>query len=248
MTAHKMTPHTRDHESEEQGGGGFTERASWPPASGPYCIHVDCHDAPVPGQNACAAHLQVALLPQDDSGFAVQAFQAGGELARVSHGIADIKTIVSRHEARLMEVDVALGKFRDNVIKPVHEELKFLRYNLGDKANVTVSQMQGILGHFDKLFVGLLVASGKDDRQIRAIRESLGIPANLPTLEQLEAEGRPQVDQAAMQASLETLAAQNARLIAANEAQTKRHEQQVATLISRIEKLEGGHADQPVSP
>lgn len=170
---------------------------------------------------------------------AVEAFTAGGELARVRQDQADILMLVQGHNANLASLNKAMGDFRDQVMVPIRDELKFLRYNLGDKANVTVSQMQGILGHFDKLFVGLLKASGKDEAAISAIRIALGIPANIPSLEQLEAEGRPAVDLGSMQASLTTLMTQNQRLIELNEKQAQRHKDQVETLISRIQRLEG---------
>lgn len=235
-------------ESEEQGAGG------WPSAAGRNCLHVGCQAVPLLGMNFCAQHAyeaagQSPLAQPSGQDVAVQAFTAGGEIARVRQDQADILALVKGHNANLAALNQALGDFRDKVMVPIREELKFLRYNLGDKANTTVSQMQGVLGHFDKLFVGLLKASGKDEGQIEAIRISLGIPANLPSLEQLEAEGRPAVDSAAQSAAIESLMAQNQRLIEANEKQRARHAEQLQTLIARIERLEspaGAAGDKPV--
>lgn len=173
-----------------------------------------------------------ALEPLTTSS-AVQAFQAGGELVRQSHAIAELRTQTTRMELAMNEMSKALGTFRDQVMKPIQQELQFLRYNLGDKANVTVSQMQGQLQHFQKIFDGMLEhLAGKDPVQIRAIREKLGIPESIPTLAELEAEGRPAVDLAAMQASMEQMAEQNQRLLAAYEKQQALHAEQMEKWLS----------------
>lgn len=166
-----------------------------------------------------------------------QAFQAGGELVRQTHAIAEIKTIVSRHEAGMHELSRALGTFRDQTMVPIKKELEFLRYNLGDKANATVSQMQGILGHFHLLYEAILEQAGFDSAGIAAIREKLGIPQNIPSLEQLEAAGRPEVDAAAMQAGMESLVKQNERLIAANQSLLERAERREAQRTEQLEAL-----------
>lgn len=163
-----------------------------------------------------------------------QAFQQGGDIQRALVGIDEVKGLVRSHSENLAGLNTALGDFRDKVMQPIKKELEFLRYNLGDKANATVSQMQGCLLHMDKLFDAILKMSGKDEATIRKVREELGIPRNVPTIEELEKTGRPFVEYDAMLAAQQNSIEQNARLLALLE----KRDGQIASLTQRLEALE----------
>lgn len=201
---------TRRIESEEQGRGGFV---------------TDDHGAEQPMMQIDAfQHGPVgSALPAPAS--AVQALQLGmvfgNELAALRAEQSGIRRMVEAHNENLAGVNRALGEFRDKVMAPIKEELGFLRYNLGDRANTTVSQMTGVLTHLDKLFEAIARMGGMDPGQIVQLREEMGIPKEIPSLAELEATGRPAVDYDAMHSQIAQLTQQNSRLLASIERNQK---------------------------
>lgn len=109
------------------------------------------------------------------------------------------------------ELNRGLAEFRNETVKPLIEELKFLRYNLGDRVNKTTTNMEVMVDQLDKTIWGALRASGLTDDQIRTYRTEHGMNPEAPSGQELEIHmGQHQalLDQVA------TLTAQNQRLLA----------------------------------
>lgn len=109
------------------------------------------------------------------------------------------------------QLNLAIGQFRNEIVTPLREELKYLRFNLGDKVNKTTTNMEVMVDQLDKTIWGALRASGLTDAQIREYRTEHGMNPEAPSGQELEihlAQTQGLLDQVA------ALTAQNQRLMA----------------------------------
>lgn len=122
-------------------------------------------------------------------------------------------TIAQRFEDSVRNADQlnrALGEFKGQVVVPLLEELKFLRYNLGDKVNKTTTNMEVMVDQLDKTIWGALRASGLTDAQIRTYREEHGMQPEAPSGQELELHV---AEHQALLRQVEVLTEQNRRLL-----------------------------------
>lgn len=130
---------------------------------------------------------QVILAREQRQSTATELIAAAGN--SVPALAAALTTIASRFEDSVRASDAmnrGLGEFRAEVIVPLREELKFLRYNLGDKVNRTTTNMEVMVDQLDKTIWGALRASGLTDAQIRTYREEHGMQPEAPSGQELE--------------------------------------------------------------
>jgi uncharacterized coiled-coil protein SlyX len=147
---------------------------------------------------------------------AVAEFMGNTAISRIS---ADVSAIVKRldeQNGHMHALNTALGEFREKLVVPLREELKFLRYNLGDKVNHTVTDLDVMVGQLDKILWGALRASGMTDEQIKAYRTEAGMQPEAPRGFELEAQT---AEREALISQVRTLVAQNQRLLALQGAQ-----------------------------
>ncbi len=122
-------------------------------------------------------------------------------------------TIAERFEQFVNNIDVlnrTLGEFKHDVMAPFKEELKFLRYNLGDKANGAITNMQTLVAQLDKQIWAVLRAKGMTDEQIRSFRTENGMNPEAPSGQELEDHVRYVQE---CEESNRTLTEQNQRLL-----------------------------------
>jgi hypothetical protein len=109
------------------------------------------------------------------------------------------------------QLNRGLDEFREKAIAPLQEELKYLRFNLGDKVNKTTTNMEVMVDELDKVIWGALRAGGLTDAEIRTFRTEHGMNPEAPSGQELElhvAQTQGLLDQVA------ALTAQNQRLLA----------------------------------
>jgi len=104
----------------------------------------------------------------------------------------------------------AIGEFKLEVIQPFREELRFLRFNLGDKVNQTTTNMEVMVDKLEQLITASLRAQGHTDAQILAFRTENGMD-RAPSGEELEIHVHEHEE---LLAQVATLTAQNQRLLA----------------------------------
>jgi hypothetical protein len=110
-------------------------------------------------------------------------------------------------------VNRALGEFKHDLVRPMLEEFKSLKYTLSDSAGSSVSQLHAIVGQLDKRLTLILATLGKTPQEIEHLKAEAGI-ADIPSLAELEREGAPAVAVEALRATSAELQKQNARLLA----------------------------------
>ena len=136
------------------------------------------------GHNARGQVILASDVPQKTATELIAA--AGNSVPALA---AALTTIATRFEDSVRASDAlnrGLGEFRAEVIVPLREELKFLRYNLGDKVNKTTTNMEVMVDQLDKTIWGALRASGLTDAQIRTYREEHGMQPEAPSGQELE--------------------------------------------------------------
>jgi hypothetical protein len=124
-----------------------------------------------------------------------------------------LTTIAQRFEDSVRNADTlnrTLGEFKEQVVGPFREELRFLRFNLGDKVNQTTTNMEVMVDKLEKLITANLRSQGFSDEKILEFRVENGLdrPPSGPELEAHVAEHQELLAQVA------ALTAQNQRLLA----------------------------------
>lgn len=83
-------------------------------------------------------------------------------------------------------LNTALGDFRDKQVVPIKEELRHLRYNLGAKAEQTVTNLDVLVAHLDRQINVVMALQGKNPDEIAKFKEAHGIQPFAPTGQELE--------------------------------------------------------------
>lgn len=136
--------------------------------------------------------------------------QAGDSVPALAQALT---VIAERFETSVRSTDQlnrALGEFREAVVGPFREELRFLRFNLGDKVNHTTTNLEVMVSQLDKVIWANLRAQGFSEEKIREFRIEHGMQPEAPKGGELElhvAEHQGLIDQVA------ALTAQNHRLL-----------------------------------
>jgi hypothetical protein len=123
-------------------------------------------------------------------------------------------TIAERFEASVRATDAmnrALGDFVQSTVVPLREELKSLRFDLGDRVKASANDLSVYVDKLDKVIWAALRSHGLSDDQIREFRSENGMQPEAPRGHELEAHVA-EVEE--MRATIESLTRQNRRLIA----------------------------------
>lgn len=140
-------------------------------------------------------------------------------LSRLQSDVSATKTALTQMTDNVHRMNLALGEMQEKVLEPVKKEMAFLRYNLGDKVNVTTTYMEKMVKMLDKQIWAVLRAKGMKDTQIRKFRDDHGMNPEEPSGPELEAQQRALED---MAESNVQLIEQNKRLLVQNEDLTKK--------------------------
>lgn len=128
--------------------------------------------------------------------------------------VSAMQTIAERFESSVQAthaLNQGLMRFRDDIVVPLREELKALKFDLVDRTRASVTDLSVYVEKLDKVIWAALRAAGKSDAEIRAFRESEGMQPEAPRGEELEAHMREFEE---LKGAVRNLTLQNRRLIA----------------------------------
>jgi hypothetical protein len=110
-------------------------------------------------------------------------------LAAMQSNLQAIADRFNRFESNAHQLNLVAGELVEHGLKPMKAELAALRYNLGDKANTVVGQLEGLATHLDKQLGIALKLQGQSDRQAKAYRGEFGICTDIPSIKELSESG-----------------------------------------------------------
>lgn len=122
-------------------------------------------------------------------------------------------TIARRFEQFVVNIDAVnrgLAEFKREVSEPLRDELKHLRYNLGDKVTLTTTNLDSMVSALDRQVWALLRASGMSDDKIREYRTEHGMNPDAPSSQELELQANMIKG---LQDTIDELKQQNERLL-----------------------------------
>jgi hypothetical protein len=122
--------------------------------------------------------------------------------------------IAGRFEESVRSTDQlnrALADFKTTVMEHFRGELRFLRYNLGEKVNHTTTNLEVMVGQLDKVIWANLRAQGFSDEKIREFRIEHGMQPEAPSGPELEMHVQQTEE---LLGQIAALTAQNQRLMA----------------------------------
>lgn len=129
--------------------------------------------------------------------------------------LMDAMTIMASRYGQLVEnihtLNRALGEFREQVVGPFQQELKYLRYTTGERLNHASNDLEVYVSKLDKVLWGALRATGMTDEQIQRYRTEHGMQPEAPRGPELE-QHIARVE--ALEESNRQLIKQNQRLLA----------------------------------
>jgi hypothetical protein len=153
---------------------------------------------------------QLILASEEPQKTATQLIeQAGDSVPALAQALT---VIAERFETSVRSTDQlnrALGEFKEQVMHPFREELRFLRFNLGDKVNQTTTNLEVMVAQLRTLIGAELLAKGVTPAGVQKFMVEHGID-RAPSGEELEmhqAEHQELINQVA------ALTAQNHRLL-----------------------------------
>lgn len=157
-------------------------------------------------------HQQLITKEQAEQRTAVQLVEAAGmslpALMQTMNIIAERLELNAKNTALL---NTALGEFKNDVMVPFKEELKYLRHVTGDKLNHVSTDLEKYVAKLDQVLWGALRAQGMSDAAIKAYRTEYGMTPETPRGDEIENHIR-EVEE--MKATIVRLTNQNRRLIA----------------------------------
>lgn len=133
-------------------------------------------------------------------------------LPALSHAVATIAQRFDQFVSNIHELNKTVGQFKNEVIGPFKEELRYLRHTTGDRLNHVSTDLEKYVAKLDQVLWGALRAQGMSDAQIREFRTETGMEPEAPRGFEIETH---MAQVAEMEATIERLACQNRRLIAA---------------------------------
>lgn len=133
--------------------------------------------------------------------------EAGSNVPALVSAVGAIAQRFEQFVANIHDLNKGLGEFKNEVMVPFREELKYLRYNTGDRLNHVSGDLEKYVAKLDQVLWGALRANGMSDEAIRAFRTEHGMEPEAPRGYELEAHMR----------EVEELRAQNAALIRQNQ-------------------------------
>lgn len=129
----------------------------------------------------------------------------------------------SRFESNVHQLNLVAGELVNKVLTPLKGELEQLRYNLGDKANSTVSMLERLVGHVDKQLDIALKLTGANAVRYR---DEHGCHGDVPSITELTESGvKASPEGSALAASAENLLAQLEQVRAENMRLTRENAQ-----------------------
>lgn len=131
-------------------------------------------------------------------------------LSRIHSEVGSIARDLAAFKDNIGGLNLALGEMREKVLVPLREELKHLRYNLGDKVTLTTTNLDAMVNQLDKQIWAMLRAQGMTDDQIRGFRTAHGMSPETPSGQELETHV---AEIEALRESHQALVEQNTRLI-----------------------------------
>ena len=149
-------------------------------------------------------------------------FLASTALSRVQSDVSTLRADFHRFTEDVHQVNVALGKFRDDVVAPVQRELEYLRYNLGARTEDSVGALDKLTHHLQDQLNLLLKARGlnpeaKDPATGETLQDRMGL-SRPPSGVDFEANGVVAIDDTLqLHSELQTLLRQVSTLTTENE-------------------------------
>lgn len=144
-------------------------------------------------------------------------------LAPVLTQLQAINDRFSRFESNVHQLNLVAGELVNKVLTPLKGELEQLRYNLGDKANSTVSMLERLVGHVDKQLDIALKLTGANAVHYR---DEHGCHGDVPSITELTESGvKASPEGSALAASAENLLAQLEQVRAENMRLTRENAQ-----------------------
>lgn len=144
-------------------------------------------------------------------------------LAPVLTQLQAINDRFSRFESNVHQLNLVAGELVNKVLTPLKGELEQLRYNLGDKANSTVSMLERLVGHVDKQLDIALKLTGANAVRYR---DEHGCHSDVPSITELTESGvKASPEGSALAASAENLLAQLEQVRAENMRLTRENAQ-----------------------
>lgn len=135
---------------------------------------------------------------------------ANALLAPVLTQLQAINDRFSRFESNVHQLNLVAGELVNKVLTPLKGELEQLRYNLGDKANSTVSMLERLVGHVDKQLDIALKLTGANAVHYR---DEHGCHGDVPSIAELTESGVPEGEEReVLLIELECVKSENKRL------------------------------------
>jgi hypothetical protein len=132
----------------------------------------------------------------------------------------------SRFESNVHQLNLVAGELVNKVLTPLKGELEQLRYNLGDKANSTVSMLERLVGHVDKQLDIALKLTGATTGGAKQYRDEHGCHGDVPSITELTESGvKASPEGSALAATAENLLAQLEQVRAQNMRLTRENAQ-----------------------
>jgi hypothetical protein len=137
--------------------------------------------------------------------------EAGDNVPALVGAMTVMASRFSQFVDNIHQLNTTLGDFKREVVGPLQQELKYLRYTTGERLNHASTNLEVYVRKLDQVMWGALRATGMTDEQIRRYREENGMQPEAPTGPELEVHiERVQ----ALEESNRQLLAQNRRLLA----------------------------------
>jgi hypothetical protein len=130
---------------------------------------------------------------------------AGSNVPALVDAVTVMATRFTQFVDNIHSLNKTLGEFRQQVIGPFQQELKYLRYTTGERLNHASNDLEVYVRKLDQVIWGALRAAGMSDEQIRTYRQVNGM--------QPEAPRGPELEQA-LEEAVRVLSHQNQRLVA----------------------------------
>jgi hypothetical protein len=138
-------------------------------------------------------------------------------LAPVLTQLTSMNDRFARFETNVHQFNLVAGELVNKTLVPLKAELEQLRYNLGDKANSTVSMLERLVTHVDRQLDIALKLTGASAGDAVAYRTENGCHGDVPSITELTETGvKAAPDGTALQATAENLLAQLEQVRAQN--------------------------------
>lgn len=167
--------------------------------------------ATLSGERAPHNPHQQLILANEGKSLTDIAAAAGDNVPALMNAVTVIAHRFGDMVNNLHTLNTTLGEFRQQVVGPFMQELKYLRYTTGERLNHASNDLEVYVRKLDQVIWGALRASGMTDEQIAKYREVHGMQPEAPRGPELEMHVQ-RVE--ALEEAVRVLTHQNQRLVA----------------------------------